>query len=530
MTGKLLTSRLLSAEAAGALDAEAAAWGLDPFALVEAAGRACAAALVRGFPQVWEKPSRVLVMAGSGNNGADALVMLRALILEGRLPRDEAAAILSRLPQEDERNPRSEAVRALRAMGAAVYPWEAAPDQLPAQAAIIIDGIAGTGLRGPLHGTAAAMAAAIVTARAAAMAEAKAGGGEPPLVVSVDIPSGLFDAWRPGMPLVEADATLGIAPLKQALYKPPARPFAGTILPVEGIFPPALIEKYAGPELIRAEEALTRIPRIRGDAHKYRRGLVEIRAGSLGSAGAARIAARGAQAAGAGLVRLVVDEALYPVLAASAGGIMVAPEGAESFRLKPERFKPDALLLGPGWGRAPDRFILLDRAVEQEARGTPLVLDADAIALARGKVFHGNALLTPHPGELAAFTALPKEEILADPGPILTALAREIRGTILFKGHVLYIAAEDGRLGILDGMRPALAAGGTGDLLAGFCTALAARTARSPNGFDDGFDGYTCAAAAASLLLAAAAQVGRRFIDPLELADTAAALAGEAWL
>jgi NAD(P)H-hydrate epimerase len=118
--------------------------------------------------------------------------------------------------------------------------------------------------------------------------------------------------------------------------------------------------------------------------------------------------------------------------------------------------------------------------------------------------------------------------VLNNPFPILTKFARERGATILLKGHVLYIAAPDGRLGVLDGMAPVLSAGGTGDLLAGFCVALAARMAKSPQGFD----AYTCACAAAALLLetGTSPEFTRRFIDPLELADRAAALAGAAWL
>ncbi|MDR2111461.1 MAG: hypothetical protein LBP32_09170, partial [Spirochaetaceae bacterium] len=285
------------------------------------------------------------------------------------------------------------------------------------------------------------------------------------------------------------------------------------------IFPPTLIGRYAEAELIRWEGVRGRIASVGPGAYKYTRGTVEIRAGSPGAAGAARIAARGAQAAGAGLIRLLVDESIYPILAASSGGIMTAPAGSAG----EDRFPPDAALLGPGWGKTPDRSRVLEAALAREAEGTPLVLDADAIGLAASRVFHGRAILTPHAGEFAALTGIPGGEALAHPGLILKA-ARERRAVILFKSHVLIIACEDGRLGYLDGMAPVLAAGGSGDLLAGFCAALAARTARAGV-----YDPYTCAAAAAALLIKSAEKADK-FIDPLELADMGAALAGAAWL
>ncbi|MDR2537421.1 MAG: NAD(P)H-hydrate dehydratase, partial [Treponema sp.] len=351
-----------------------------------------------------------------------------------------------------------------------------------------------------------------------------------PFVVSIDVPSGCFDEWLPGMPLLRADATLGIEPLKAALYKPLVRIAAGTILPVGEFFAPKQMALFFRRteqriELLDWEETRRRISVIKPDAYKYERGVAEIHAGSVGSAGAARIAAQGALSAGAGITRLIVDDALYPIVAVNAGGAMVAPVSAT---LAPEtsapRFESNAILLGPGWGRSANRFTTLDAALAREAAGIPLILDADAIALAKGRVFHGNAILTPHAGEFAAYTGLHKEAALANPYPILTALAREKQATILFKSHVLIIAAPDGRVGVVDGMTPALGAGGSGDLLAGVCVALAARMKRA-----DAFDGYTCATCAATLLIEAARGVNA-FVDPLDLATCVGKVAGAAWL
>jgi NAD(P)H-hydrate epimerase len=532
--------KLISAENARALDAEASAsWGLDPFALVEAAGRACARVFAGTFPAFFagKEPPAITAAAGSGNNAADAMVMLRALILEGKAAAETSLLLINRLPAGNERNPRSEAFRALAALGVPVHVWDGSFDN-PVESSriartnILIDGIAGTGLQGPLRDAALAMVRGINDVRNRGLQNSSPvsrgspfSSGPRPFVLAIDVPSGNSDSWEPGMPIMEADATLGIEPMKLALYKPAARPFAGVILPVGGIFPAALMNRYEGADLVNWESARKNIPPVRPETHKYERGVAEIRAGSPGSAGAAWIAARGAQAAGAGLVRLLVDGELYPILAARAGGVMTAVNGSPADNTG--RFNPDAILLGPGWGTGPDRERLLERAIEREGEGTPLILDADAIALARGRAFHGGAILTPHPGEFAAFTGLPREVLLAGPIPVLRETARHIRGTVLFKGHVLYIAAEDGRLGILDGMAPALAAGGSGDLLAGFCAALAARMSRTGS-----FDGYSCATAAAGLLIAAASapENARRFLDPPDLADTAASLAGEAWL
>jgi NAD(P)H-hydrate epimerase len=544
----MISRILVETESSLALDAEAAAgWSLHPFALVEAAGRLCARKLVKyihkqfrpalpensgpGRPRCPFPGSglpRVVALAGSGSNGADAMVLLRSLILSGHAARS-SAVVINRLPAADEANPRALACRALAKMKVSVLLWDGdegegagrPSENLIAFADIVIDGIAGTGIRGALSGAAAEMAAALNRLRQ------RHGGG--PLVVSVDLPSGNSDHWRPGMPIVEADLVLAIEPRKLCLYLPSARRYAGTILFVKELFPPALIKKYGDVLLFDWKTVSPLIPPVKPWAYKHERGIVGIRAGSPGAPGAAGIAARGAQAAGAGIVRLVVDPSIHGALAAGAGGIMVAPDipGGED-NGEDGRFRPDALLLGPGWGRGEDRAERLRRALEDEAGGMPLILDADAIFLARDRRFHGNTIITPHPGEFALYSGVPKEEVLADPLPLLRKIAAEKQVFILFKGCVLFIVSPEGRVGVVDGMIPALAAGGTGDLLAGFCAALAARMGRTKKGFD----GFTCAVAAASLLVKAARSPSLRgkFTDPLEIAGEAAVLAGTAWL
>jgi NAD(P)H-hydrate epimerase len=544
----VISRTLIKTESSLALDAEASAdWALHPFALVEAAGRLCARKLVKHFDALFQsavpkgrpsdsvnsgrhapagsRPPKVVALAGSGSNGADAMVILRSLILSGHAD-GSSAVVINRLPAAGEVNPRALACRALEKMKIPVLLRDGSQgemagrhsEDLIAGADMVIDGIAGTGVRGALSGTAAAMAEALNGLR-------KCRGG--PLVVSVDLPSGCSDHWRPGMPIVEADAVLAIEPRKLCLYLPPARRYAGIILPVGELFPPALIKKYEDALLFDWETAGPLIPPVDPWAYKHERGVVEIRAGSPETPGAAGIAARGAQAAGAGMVRLVVDPSIHGVLASGAGGIMVAPDTPGGDGGEDGRFRPDARLLGPGWGRAGDRAGPLRRALEGEAEGVPLILDADAIFLARDRRFHGSAIITPHPGEFALYSGVPGEEVLADPLPLLRKTAAERQVFILFKGHVLFIVSPEGRTGVVDGMTPALAAGGSGDLLAGFCAAIAARMGRTKS-----FDGFACAAAAAALLEKAAQSpaLRGRFVDPLEIAGEAAVLAGSAWL
>jgi NAD(P)H-hydrate epimerase len=549
----------VSAETAARIDREASlSWGLSPFALVEAAGRACAKSLVQSgvlkkFRPLKKKPVPVLVMAGPGNNGADALVMLRALLLEDFCGEESSTVFLSRAAGE-ETSPRSMAISAVTAMGVAVYVWNDTDpltrEGLVKNAGLVIDGIAGTGLGGPLRGVPLEMAEAL---------NALSG----PFVVSIDLPSGCADDFIPGSPVLRSDLTLAIEPVKKAAYTPALRSFCGKIVPVTGIFPKQLLalcdesRSDSGPVsdsaqarktcpekasslLFGWEDARALVPAIAPDAYKYSRGLVEIHACDYGSCGAGRIAARGASAAGAGLVRLVVDDELYPGLASGADGVMVVPvsKAGGIAAVSETRFRPNVLLLGPGWGRDRRRLETLERALVKEAEGLPLVLDADGIILAkeyfalRGKTprFNGLTILTPHAGELAALSGIEKETLLAKPR-LAAELAFELNAVLVFKSHVTVIAAPDpGLFAYVDGMTPVLAAGGSGDLLAGFCAGLAARLCAVAENKLSTDSLFSAAVAAAALL----AETGRRrkavFSDPLELAGLASRIAGAAWL
>jgi NAD(P)H-hydrate epimerase len=553
--------RLVSSETAAFIDREASlSWGLHPFALVEAAGRACAETIVKLFGK--KKAEPVLVLAGPGNNGADALVMLRALLLKGFACETRSAVLLSR-DAGDEKTPRSQAVTSVKAMGIAVYVWndtdEFTREGLLKNAGLIIDGIAGTGLAGPLRGVPLEMARSINALYPAG-----------PLVVSVDVASGCADDFTPDSPVVRAGLTLAIEPVKKAIYTPALRSFCGKVFPVTGVFPKRLLcdDRDSGPGrnppenafLFGWKDARALVPAVPPDAYKYSRGLVEIHACDYGSCGAGRIAAKGA-AAGAGLVRLVVDDELYPVLASGADGVMVVPAsragGIASETQTPEtqtpeagrpeagrpasgrsetqpRFRPDAVLLGPGWGRDKRRLETLEKALEQEAKGVPLVLDADGIVLAkeyfriRGKSprFNGMTILTPHAGELETLSGIEKETLLSKPH-LIAKLAVEYNAVLVFKSHVTVIASPGPEpLAYVDGMMPSLAAGGSGDLLAGFCAGIAARSGaeNKPGAL------FSAAVAAASLL----EETGRRrkavFGDPVKLADLASRIAGSAWL
>ena len=529
--------RLITPENAELMDKEASStWGLSPFALVEAAGRSCAAMLEKeltassNFSNCSGGP--ILVCAGTGNNAADALVMLR-ILLENEF--SNAAVLLSKFSDSAENTPYLSALKAIKTMGVAVHAWnDEKTAGLIKDAHLIIDGIAGTGIRGVLEGIPLEMLKAINARRAEDASHC--------CVVSVDVPSGAGSSWKSGFPVIKADMTLAIEPQKTVIYTPALRPFCGKIIYTGYIFPYQLMERYGDAELLSWEYMRKCIPVLHHDDYKYNRGVSEIYAGKTGTTGAARIAAAGASAAGSGLIRLVLDDDIYTVIASSLGGIMAIPAS-----VKNEKFNPTALLLGPGWGRGEERLTVLEQALKAENSGTPLILDADGIFLLKklfpdilaeepghsrvvgSPVFHGRAILTPHAGELEILSGIPKEQLLSAPS-LIAEIAKKINAVILFKSHVMVIASPSGKLAFIDGMDPSLGAGGSGDLLAGLCTGIAARLYAAEKAGRSSFDPFAAAAAAGTLLVASSGRLGRQFYDPLKLADSAAALAGEAWL
>ena len=528
---------LVSMDASRKIDLEAInEWDFNTHALIEAAAQACQRAFLKNYPGFFNTNKKIAVFAGTGNNGADALSILRCMILEGLVQTDSSIVIISRFP--DPASPLASIYNSLKKMQVPFIEWDKSLVKKPllVDCDIIIDGIAGTGVQSALTGNLLEMTEKI---------NAEASSSK--LVVSVDVPSGLYDNWTEGEPIVNADYTLAIEPLKHCLYKPKSRASAGTIVFTGNIFPQALIDSHIEHQqkcfLVNWDRAKKEIPCFKPDIHKYQRGTIEIHAGSQGMTGAAILAARASQAAGAGLVRLIVDNEIYPIaasgLAAKAAGIMVSANNTEKCNAEDNRFVPDSILLGSGWGRAESRIDVLHKALDLEKKGMPLVLDADAIFLARDFSFSGNTLLTPHIGEFAVFTGLDKKQIENNPIPILLEIAGQKNAYILLKSHVMYIASPDKGLGIIDGMVPGLACGGTGDLLAGFCASLAGRMSASGHLTAGGHlaasgkaDLFACAAAAASLLIQAGKDLESkgRIPDPLEIADQVADLAGSAWI
>jgi NAD(P)H-hydrate epimerase len=250
---------------------------------------------------------------------------------------------------------------------------------------------------------------------------------------------------------------------------------------------PEYLVKDAAMELITGEWANSVLPIRPLEANKGSFGRVLVVAGSINYIGAAYLACSGAMRAGAGLVTLATAGSLQPILAAklTETTYLPLPESEpgiisdEAVDLVLDELRNyQALLLGCGLGQNKNvmsfiRSVLL----QQESILPPLVLDADALnTMAKTpdwwRKLTDDAILTPHPGEMARLTGALVAEIQADRIGITKRTASEWGKTIILKGAYTVVAAPDGRCRISPVANAGLASAGTGDVLAGVIAGL----------------------------------------------------------
>src|SRR5438105_10373784 len=233
------------------------------------------------------------------------------------------------------------------------------------------------------------------------------------------------------------------------------------------------------------------LPDRPSDGHKGTFGTVVGLAGSLGLTGAAYLSATAAARSGAGRVKLLVADSLYPILAAKCTEVMATPVpevapgavGHLAHEAVARQFQgAKAALIGPGLGRDRSTWRLIGDLVLEV--GCPLVIDADALnALAEGRRalsrLPQGRVLTPHPGEMARLTGSPVPR--DQPGPVGVArrAAEAWKAVVVLKGARTVVAAPDGEVSEDPHEVPALASGGTGDGLGGLSAGLIAQGLQS---------------------------------------------------
>lgn len=409
------------------------------------------------------KSLRIVALCGKGDNGGDAMAVLRHAFSAGF---ESVQALISAQNLTDTASAQH---TSLIASGIPLSLWQGKGDAQTRQALvgadIILDGVLGTGIRGPALGEAREMIDYLSDLKRKDVKER-------PQIVSIDIPSGMGDLWLPDFPTVEADVTLCLEPIKDFCFIPQASSFCGNIIPVSDVFPARLLDVNGSANLLEAQDIHLLLEAPGPTAYKMSRGRLSIFAGSKGSAGAALLCARAAMASGAGYISLHVDEDIYSTICPALESAVVRPLGKDS-----SMAYADAVLVGPGWGSGHDREELLQSLGTDPRR--PLILDADAIRLLAArpllrKVLVSPCALTPHPGELKAL----RESLgISSSTPYISSLAQlatQLDALVVAKSHTTWIRGSS-RNYVWAGLAPELGTAGSGDVLAGLFAGLVAR-------------------------------------------------------
>ena len=437
-------TELLEIDEMYAADRFAIESGIPGERLMEAAGKAVADEITRRWAL---RPATVL--CGPGNNGGDGFVVARLLqdrgwpVTVGLVGSVEALAGDARINADR---------------------WEGTVNPISASlldnAGIVVDALFGAGLVRQIEGTALEVIRAI---------------GEQPCV-SIDIPSGIHG--NTGLVLgsaPRADLTVTFFRRKPGHLLLPGRNHVGRVVVADIGIPDAALQSIQ--PLGRVNNlalwgGVFRWPHS-GD-HKYTRGHALIMGGPT-MTGAARLAARAARRAGAGLVTVAASPESLPVYAADAPGLLTEPFAtAEEFDALLEDDRRNVVLAGPGCGVNRTTH---DAVLAAMGRRRPVVLDADALTVFSdqpGRLFAATratpCVITPHEGEfsrLFRFTGSKLER---------ARKAAELSGAVvLLKGADTVIAAPDGRAAITENAPPTLATAGSGDVLAGLITGLLAQ-------------------------------------------------------
>ncbi len=473
---------LLTSAEMGRADAFAVKSGVPSLTLMENAGAAVAAEIMRRFA-----PRSVCVFTGPGNNGGDGWVVARHLLEHGW---DVWVEWLT-APQ---------ALKGDAAEMAKRFSGQAGPINAEGRdPRLFVDALFGAGITRPLEGDAKRLAEESRHFRKR--------------VVSIDVPSGLDGttgepAGGLGAPCFHAGLTVTFFRKKPGHLLMPGRALCGEVVLSPIGIPVEALEELESRAWINSQNLWGRTFPKRGlELHKYTRGHTIVVSGGPWATGAGRLAARGALRAGSGLVTVASPVDALAVNAAHLTAIMLAraDDGAGLTALLADKRK-NAVVIGPGNGVSGETVRKVEAALKSPAA---VVLDADALssfkdmpealfALGRDKV-----VMTPHEGEFArlfpgVLDASPR------PGRLEAArlAAKRSKIVVVLKGADTVIAAPDGRAAINDNAPPDLATAGAGDVLAGIIGGLLAQ----------GMPAFEAACAGVWLHGAAASRIGRGLI------------------
>jgi len=458
-------------------------YGLPSFALMEMAGRGCAEHIQNAYGPL--DGEAVVVLCGKGNNGGDGLVVARRLLTGGA----RVHVVLTSAPDELSGDA-AQNLSLLRQLGdegaAGTRLTIEALDDLdtltetvaPLHPRLCVDALLGTGLTSDVREPIRSLVEWVNERDAP--------------TVAVDVPTGLHSDTGAVLGVaVRAARTVTMAAPKVGLLVGEGPTRAGSVEVVDIGIPPFVLDQAAEkPGCVRqTTDAAVQAwwPERAHDAYKYSAGTALIVGGAPRFTGAPAMAAKASVRSGAGYVDCACPEPVQPTLAGALTTVPtlplptgkedgIAPDAALD-ALDDALETADALLVGPGLGRAPQTEQFVRRLVRTS--DTPLVVDADGLNALAGHIddlaarVDGSWILTPHAGE---FRRLAGEDVdLADRVRVAQEYAERWGAVCLLKGAPSIVAGPDGRMLVGSISTPALATAGTGDVLAGQCVGLLAQ-------------------------------------------------------
>ncbi|MEA3454495.1 MAG: NAD(P)H-hydrate dehydratase [Candidatus Caldatribacteriota bacterium] len=447
---------------------------LSGLILMENAGLRIFQNLKKIYPDLRLK--KIIIFAGSGNNGGDGFVVARHLYNYGLKVKVFLLTTFNKIKGEAEEN-----LNIINKMGVELIEIETTKlDEIQRgiqNSDLIIDAILGTGLQGKVTG----LKAKIIDLINIANKE----------VVAIDVPSGLdADTGKIEGPCIKATHTITLALPKIGLLIFPGASYAGKVT-VENIGIPSYLLKNnkIKTNIVTKEIVKSLLPFRATYSHKGSFGKVLILAGSIGMTGAAYLASEAAMRSGAGIVVLGIPRSLNPIMEAKLTEVMTLPlvetkkqslgEEAEETILK--LMKNYSILgIGPGISRQAETQRLVRKVIEKS--NIPLVVDADAIyALSEDptilKKTKTPLVITPHPGEIAKLINKDVDYILNNQLDITREIAQKYGIVVVLKGARTIIANKEGEVYINVGDNSGMATGGSGDVLTGIICSLIAQGA-----------------------------------------------------
>lgn len=443
---------LLSVEEMSRSDRMTIERGTPGIELMENAGKLVAEAVAARFQR-----GPVSVLCGPGNNGGDAFIAARLL-------RDWGWNVTLFLLGERERLT-GDAAEAAHRWGGAIHPLTADAAQ---GADFVVDGIFGAGLSREITGMVAELIGRVNEAKLP--------------VAAIDVPTGLDgDSGEVRGAAFQAKLTVTFFRKKPGHMVFPGRRLCGELVVGEIGTAEGVLDEIKPTTFENAPEVWAEaFPRPHVEGHKYSRGHAVVVSGGPSSTGAARLAARGALRAGAGLVTVASPPNAVAINAAQLTAIMLKPfAGADSLTRLLEDKRMNACLIGPGCGIGPSTR---ENVLAALLSGASMVLDADALTsfmeiprdlfVAIKGYFAGPTVLTPHEGE---FRRIFPNNVAGGRLARARAAAVESGAVVVLKGPDTVVAAPDGRATVNTNAGPELATAGSGDVLGGVILGLLAQ-------------------------------------------------------